>query len=146
MNLKAPRILLTLMALEYFGPALRDANASHATNPDWVGHARFHMVWFIAMMVALGAVNLYLVWGRKPAQLRDLAVSAAFQGCTLFGFWSACVLVDGYGGLIFVPGIHFKVLGLDENVFAFIILSTTWLAAVALLVRAHRSTAKGTAP
>ncbi len=68
------------MVFEYFGPALRDANASHAKNPTWVGHARFHVVWFIAMMVALGVVNLYLSWGRKPAQLRDLALSAAFPG------------------------------------------------------------------
>ena len=142
MNLRTPQILFSLMALEYFGPALRDANASHATNPTWVGHARFHVVWFIAMMVGLGLVNLYLIWGRKPAQLRDLAIAAAVEGCTLVGFWSACVLVDAYGGLIFVPGIHIKVLGVDENVFTFIIVTTIWLAAVVMLVRAGRSTGR----
>lgn len=139
MNLKAVQILLTLMVFEYFGPALRDANASHASNPAWAGHAKFHMVWFIAMMVALGGVNLYLIWGRKPVQFRDLALSAAFQGCTLIGFWTACVLVDVYGGLIFVPGIHLRVFGLDENVFTFILLTATWIVAVAMLVRRRRS-------
>jgi hypothetical protein len=97
------------------------------------------MVWFIAMFVALGVVNLFLVWGRKPAQFRDLVLSAVLQFCTLFGFWSACVGVDAYGGLIFVEGIHLRVMGVDENVFAFIVLTSVWLAAVAALVRAWRS-------
>ena len=36
----ALRIALTVSAIEFFGPAIRDAGASHALNPDWVGHAR----------------------------------------------------------------------------------------------------------
>jgi hypothetical protein len=84
-------------------------------------------------------VNLFLVWGRKPTQFRDLVLSAVLQFCTLFGFWSACVGVDAYGGLIFVEGIHLRVMGVDENVFAFIVLTSVWLAAVAALVRAWRS-------
>ena len=131
---RAAQILLTLCAFEFFGPALRDAGPSHAMNPTWVGHARFHMVWFICLMVVSGLLNLYLVWGRKPASLRDLALSAAWQGTTLLGFWLACVLTPFYGGLVFDESIHVRVLGVDENVLVFMVLSCVWCAAVAMLV------------
>jgi uncharacterized membrane protein len=139
---RAAQLCLTLLAAEFFGPALRDANSSHAANPAWAGHARFHVAWFIAMLVAAGVINLYLLWGRRPAALRDLALSAAWQGCTLFGFWTAVVTLDAYGGVIFDATIHQKILGIDENVLAFSVFTTVWVVAVALLVRERRAEAQ----
>lgn len=131
---RTARILLTLLSAEFFGPALRDAGASHAMNPAFVGHARFHLVWFLAMLCASGVVNLYLLWGRREPSPRDLGVSAAWQGCTLVGFWSACLLAPVYGGLIYDASIHARILGVDENVLAFSLMSATWLAAAACLL------------
>jgi hypothetical protein len=42
--------------------------------------------------------------------------------------------VPVYDGAITVPGIHMYVFGIDENVFAFAVLSMVMAAAVALLV------------
>jgi hypothetical protein len=36
----AVQVLLTLTAIEFFGPIVRDFNSTHALNPGWVGHAR----------------------------------------------------------------------------------------------------------
>ena len=129
----AARVLLTITALEFFGPILRDSGASHALNPDWVGHARVHLVWLLGFMFFSGLANLYLVWFRRPADVRDLWLSAAWQCCNLGGFWVAYALGPFYGGLITVPGIHTHVLGIDENVFVFLVLSAVMIAALALL-------------
>jgi hypothetical protein len=122
-RLRLARILLTLTALEFFGPILRDFGPSHAFHPDWVGHARVHLVWLLGFMGLSGVVNLWLIWLRQPFDLRDLWLSVVWQTCNLGGFWIAYVLAPIYGGQIFVPGVHEHIFGYDENVFAFSIFS-----------------------
>ena len=40
------RILLSLVTVGYaFITILADINKTHATNPAWTPHARFHVVW-----------------------------------------------------------------------------------------------------
>jgi len=76
----------------------------------------------------------YLIWFLRPFELRNLWMSVCWQSCNLGGFWIAYVLVPVYDGAITVPGIHMHVFGIDENVFAFAVLSMVMAAAVALLV------------
>jgi hypothetical protein len=140
-NRRPIQLLSTFMTLEFFGPALRDIDATHTLNPDWVGHARFHFVWSIAFLVMSGLVNLYLVWRRKPAELPDLAVAAAWQGCNLAAFWGACATAPLYGGRVFVDEMHLRILGVEENALAFIVLSSVWCVTVGLLLREHRKIA-----
>jgi hypothetical protein len=129
----ALRIALTVTALEFFGPIARDFHPSHAFNPDWVGHARVHLVWLLGFMGLSGLANVYLVWFRRPFELRNLWLSAGWQSCNLGGFWIAYVLAPTYRGEITVPGIHTTILGHDENVFVFCILSVLMLAVLAVL-------------
>src|SRR5262245_26118551 len=82
-----------------------------------------------------GLANLYLIWYRRPYDVRDLWLSAAWQACNLGGFWVAYVLCPLYEGAITVPGIHTHVLGMDENVFVFLVLSIVLTAALVLLQR-----------
>lgn len=124
------RIALSLTALEFFGPALRDAGASHAMNPDWVGHARLHLVWLLGFMVLSGFANVWLIWFRAPVR-QSLGLSALWQTCNVGGFWLAVVLMPGYGGSLTMPGVHMHILGVDENAFGFaifaLILAGAWL-------------------
>jgi len=129
----AVQVLLTITALEFFGPILRDFNPTHAMNPAWVGHARVHLVWLLGFMFFSGLANLHLVWRRRPFDVRNLWLSAAWQCCNLGGFWVAYALVPVYGGLITVPGEHVHILGWDENVFAFMVLSGVMVVALGLL-------------
>jgi hypothetical protein len=127
----AIRIALTVTALEFFGPAVRDTDATHVLNPDWVGHARVHLAWLLGFMGLSGLANLYLIWFRRPV-LESLRLSALWQACNLGGFWLAVAFNPTYEGAITVPGIHMHVFGIDENVFAFavftVILAGVWLA------------------
>ena len=135
------RIALTITAFEFFGPVLRDYHASHAFNPEWVGHARVHLVWLLGFMGLSGLANLYLIWLRKPRDVRDLWLSSAWQCCNLGGFWIAYGLTDHYHGLITVPGIHTQVFGIDENVFAFSVLSLVMVGALGLLLQTRAAEA-----
>jgi hypothetical protein len=134
--IRTAQILLTLTALEFFGPILRDINATHALNPSWVGHARLHLIWLLGFMGLSGAVNLYLIWLRRPFEVRNLWLSAAWQACNLGGFWLAVVLAPAYGGAVTMPETHVYIFGLDENVVAFAVLSTLLAASCAALRRA----------
>jgi hypothetical protein len=130
------RVLLTLTSFEFFGPILRDYSPSHAFNPTWTGHARVHLVWLLGFMFLSGLANLWLVWLRRPRDVRDLWLSTLWQGCNLGGFWIAYALSSRYGGQITVPGIHTQILGIDENVFVFAVLTAMLAVAAIALARA----------
>ena len=57
------KVLLTMIC---FGFAtitpLIDFNESHATNPLWTGHARFHLVWQVNAMILTAILSLFLLW------------------------------------------------------------------------------------
>ena len=57
------KVLLTLICVG-FGTLtpLIDFNESHATNPLWTGHARFHLVWQVNAMILSSFLSLYLLW------------------------------------------------------------------------------------
>jgi hypothetical protein len=127
------KVLLTVTSFEFFGPIVRDYSPSHAFNPTWTGHARVHLVWLLGFMFLSGLANLYLIWLRRPFEVRNLWLSVVWQACNLGGFWIAYVLAPFYEGAITVPGIHTHVFGIDENVFVFAVLSTILLVAVVVL-------------
>jgi hypothetical protein len=63
-NLSA-RILLTILTAGYgLIPALADLNKTHAKNPLWTPHARFHVVWQVCSYVGLALIGLGLIWIR----------------------------------------------------------------------------------
>jgi len=132
-TVRTVQILLTITAFEFFGPIFRDFNASHAWNPDWDPHARLHLVWQLATMGLSGIANLYLIWLRRPLDLGNLWLSVAWQLTTIGGFWLACLLTPVYGGRITMPNIHTYILGMDENVVVFTILSAVLVAAIVKL-------------
>jgi len=113
------KILLTLAALEFFGPALRDANESHLTNATWPGHARLHMMWFIAYFIASGILNVYLIWFRRTPVLENLYLTFGWQTGNLIAFWAAAILAPLYGGAVIDGQYHTEIFGINENYVAF---------------------------
>jgi hypothetical protein len=117
------QVLLTIGVLEFFGPIVRDTSTTHLLNPTWVGHARFHLMWTLVFMGLSGLCNLYLIWGRRPLQVSNLYVAWLWQACNIVGFWGAALLESRYGGSIIDPEFHLTILGLNENIFAFVVLT-----------------------
>lgn len=144
-SIRTAKILLTIAALEFFGPVVRDYGPSHAFHPDWVGHARVHLVWLLGFMFFSGLANLYLIWWRRPRTIQNLWLSVGWQSCNLGGFWTAYLLVSAYDGTMTVAGVHTHIFGYDENVFAFSVLTVILAAAIAVLLRgAGRGDSDGT--
>ena len=127
------QVLLTVGVLEFFGPILRDTSSTHLFNPSWVGHARFHLAWALVFMGLSGLCNLYLIWFRRPRSISNLYLSWVWQACNIFGFWGASLLEATYGGSIVDPEFHLTILGLNENVFAFVVLTTILLISLIYL-------------
>lgn len=119
------KIILTIGALEFFGPALRDSDISHLQNPAWPGHAKVHMMWFIGFLFFSGIAQVYLIWFRKPA---DPALVLGWQLCNLLAFWSAVLLAPLYGGAVIDGFYHTQILGINENILAFTIFGLVWIA------------------
>jgi len=79
-----------------------------------------------------GLATLSLIWLPNPLRPIHLYLASALLASNLFGFWVAVVLVRWYKGLIFVKGVHIKILGRDENVFVFTVLSLVFIGALAV--------------
>src|ERR1043166_9708454 len=84
------RILLSLVTLgDAFVTILADINKTHATNPTWTPHARFHVVWQVASYAGLGLIALALIWVPGPSAVARLYLAAAFAAAVYGGFFVA---------------------------------------------------------
>jgi hypothetical protein len=60
--------LSLLCAVQGLATLVIDFNRTHATNPTWTGHARFHVVWQSFSVAFLSVLELALIWSRGPYQ------------------------------------------------------------------------------
>jgi hypothetical protein len=93
------RILLTLVTLGYgFATILADFNKTHATNPKWTPHARFHVVWQISSYAGFGLLALALLWWPGPYALERLYLVAIMGAIIYAAFFIAVFAMPIYGG------------------------------------------------
>jgi hypothetical protein len=126
------KILLTVVTLGYSAvPAFFDSNNTHATNPGWDPHARFHVVWQVSSYVYVAALALFLIWtaGLDTWPLWQATLLAAF---VYGGFWTAVLFRPAYGGTLVskinpVPAFNWNIGGrtlqTDANVTLFLPLA-----------------------
>jgi hypothetical protein len=114
------RILLTIITLGYSVPiAVADLNKTHATNPVWTGHARFHVVWQVVSYMGFSLIGLALLWVRGPFYIARLYLVCAV-GCAIYGaFFLALLLMPMYGGRKFdengYPPFPVRILGRNRE-------------------------------
>lgn len=104
MSILTAKILLTLSTLGYSAiPAMVDLNKTHATNPTWVGHARFHVVWQVSSYVCFGLIGLLLIWMPGELEVARLWLAAALAASAYIGFFSAVFTKNVYEGANYDP-------------------------------------------
>lgn len=108
------RILLAIFcALQAAGTAAVDLNRTHATNPRWIGHARFHVVWQSATVVALSVVEIVLLLWHGPGTQQRFYAVAALAAVPPAGFFAALFTRRIYTGSLSdpngVPPLRFKI-------------------------------------
>ncbi|QIQ85657.1 DUF6640 family protein [Erythrobacter sp.] len=128
------RLLLTATALGFgLAPFVTDLSMSHAFNPDWPAHARFHTVWLVLVLAALALVMLVMTWRGKPADARaNLAVAAAIGWTALAPFGLAALAMPAYGGALAGREHEILVFGVNSNLIGFgvgaaMLAAATWL-------------------
>ena len=98
LNLVA-RVLLTLVTLGYgLATVLADFNKTHATNPQWTPHARFHVVWQICSYVGFGLLALALIWTPGRYASERLYLVAVMAAIVYAAFFVALFAMPIYGG------------------------------------------------
>ena len=101
---------------------LIDFNESHATNPLWTGHSRFHLVWQVNALAVTGFFVLFLLW-IVPSQM-NILISIVLLYIWLLSFVFALLFMPLYDGKLNdvngVPPIEIDFFGneikIDRNV------------------------------
>ena len=76
-----------------------DFNKTHATNPKWTPHARFHVVWQISSYVGFGLLAFALIWWPGPLVVERLYLAALMSAIIFIGaFFVALIAMPVYGG------------------------------------------------
>jgi hypothetical protein len=142
--LLAIKILLTIATLGYSAiPGIFDSNSTHATNPSWTGHARYHVVWQVSSYIYVAVLMLCLIW-TAGADVRLLWIATITAACMYGGFWTAYALRPAYGGWLVdkvngVPDFKWNLLGFrfqtDANVSLFTPAFIVLAVAAILLTR-----------
>ena len=128
------RVLLTLATLGYsVAPAIADFNKTHATNPAWTPHARFHVVWQVSSYIGIALIGLGLIWCAGAFATARLYFAALLAAAVYLGFFTTAFLMPVFGGrLIDVNGyppftvveIAGRKVPLDRNTTVFSVMVT----------------------
>lgn len=98
------RVLLTAIAAgQGIAPLFIDLNGTHATNPLWPGHARFHVVSQTLGQTLAAAVEVALVWWPGPALHQRFYLAAILTGIPMAGFLAALFTRSLYRGTLRDP-------------------------------------------
>jgi hypothetical protein len=100
----AADILLTgVCGIQGLATLAIDLNRTHATNPQWPGHARFHVVWQSMSIALLSALELCLIWWDGPFAAQRFYLAACLASVSCFGFLLAFLGRRLYGGTLSDP-------------------------------------------
>jgi len=115
------RLLLTATALGLgLAPFAFDLSASHAFNPEWPPHARFHAIWLVGVLAALALVMLVVTWhGKRTDAPRNLALAATLGWVALVPFGLAALAQPVYDGALAGKGHALEVFGVNSNLIGF---------------------------
>jgi len=98
------RLMVTAVAAgQGITPLFIDLNRTHATNPLWPGHARFHAVWHTFALFFTGIVGVALIWWPSPASRRLFYLAALLTALPMLAFFVAMFSRKVYGGTLHDP-------------------------------------------
>lgn len=133
-------VLSTLSAAQGLAAVKIDLHRSHATNPLWLPHARFHVVWQVLNLALLALVEVVLIWWSGPCAGARFYLAACLTATTLLAFWIALASMRLYSGGLFDPNgivpwkvrLRGSILQLDMNTMAVALGSILLVISVAL--------------
>jgi hypothetical protein len=137
------RILLSfLCALQGLATLAIDFNRTHATNPAWTGHARFHVVWQSISVALLSVLELALIWLHGPSQKGGFYLAWLLTAASPLAFMIAFVSRRIFRGSLSdpngIPPVCLKLFGVDLSIdlnFAAVVAALLSLGAILIIYR-----------
>ena len=126
-------LLVLLCLIQAIATLAIDLSRTHATNPLWPRHARFHLVWQVFTTSLLCALEIALVWWSGPYLEPRFYLAASLTFLPLFGFVIALAARRMYDGALSDPN---GIPPLQVKVFARILHVDLNLVAVAVALLA----------
>ena len=96
-------LLAALCCLQGLATLVIDLNRTHATNPEWPGHARFHLVWQASAFAWLAPLEVVLILAAGPFQEQRFYLAAILAGIPMIGFFTAFIGRGMYRGTLSDP-------------------------------------------
>jgi hypothetical protein len=133
-------LLATLCGTQGAGTLLIDLNRTHATNPLWPKHARFHLVWQAMSYAALSLLEIALILAPGSFLVERFYLAAAFASIPMLSCLGAFAWRNTYGGALSdpngIPPFRFAFFGpefyIDLNLLAEVVALLLLVAIVAL--------------
>ncbi len=92
-----------------------ELNRTHAMNPQWPGHARFHLVWQNLTTALFSVLVIALLWWPGPFRTLRFFLAASIVAVPLLAFSAAAFCRVLYGGTMAdangVPPVRLSVGG-----------------------------------
>jgi Family of unknown function (DUF6640) len=83
------RVIFSVIAIAIsVGPMFADFNKTHATNPLWTPHARFHVVWQVLTQTGVSIISLTLIWMPSPDQMTHIWIAVCLNYVWLASFYT----------------------------------------------------------
>jgi hypothetical protein len=128
------KILITISTIIYgFIPPFFDLNKTHAKNPLWTGHSRFHVVWQVMITFFISILSLFFLWV-KGNETENLVISFILGLSVLGSFVLNIGLMKLYDGTLADDNGVSKTFNFNPNllgfVFALILLIIGFLMAL----------------
>lgn len=139
---KLASVLLIVSATIYgVLPPIVDLTDTHVFHPSWPAHARFHMVWLLAVNSSLALFVCFLTLWPSRYRIQRLQIASIIGLIALGGFLVAAVFRNSYGGTFTdqVGGVP-PIMGLDANLLVFSPAIAIQIVAAVLVFSAQRRT------
>ena len=128
------KILITVSVIIYgFVPLLVDLNKTHATNPLWTGHSRFHVVWQVMITFFIALLSLYFLW-IKQYEVENILISFLLGLSVLGSFFINVILMKFYGGTLADENGISKTFNINPNLLGFAIAIVMLILGVLLIL------------
>lgn len=96
-------MITAVAAGQGIAPLFIDLNRTHATNPLWPGHARFHVVWQTFELTLASILEVAMIWWPSPFSHQLFYLAAFFTSVPMAGFVCAMVTRKMYAGTLRDP-------------------------------------------